>query len=180
MVSSSFTKRHCLHIESKEQWMEVPDVSVRHPHAHTYTSTCTHMCTQHTCIPMQTYIYKQHYSCPKSLRKNILKWWMILQLNDKQFRKKWLPECQLKTLSDFLLPWSEWPRSIKQMTKDSINDVGKEENLFIVGGSASWHIHYRNQYGSSSECWKSIYHKIWLCCSWTYTQRTLDLLVHVH
>ena len=60
-------------------------------------------------------------------------------------------EMQIKTTPRFHLTQSERLRSKSQVTADAGEDVEKEGHSSIVGGTASWYNHSRNQSGGSSE-----------------------------
>lgn len=54
-------------------------------------------------------------------------------------------EMQIKTIWYFILPTSEWPRLINQMTMTARVDAGKGEHLFTLGDSTNCCNHYGNQ-----------------------------------
>lgn len=50
---------------------------------------------------------------------------------------------QIKTICDFISPQSGRLISTKELIKDAVDDVGKEESSLTVGRSANWHNHLR-------------------------------------
>ena len=62
-------------------------------------------------------------------------------------------EMQIKTARDLTSHKSEWLRSKRQVTADSVEDVEKGEHSSIVGGIASLYNHSGNKSGDSSENW---------------------------
>ena len=79
-----------------------------------------------------------------------------LFIKETQMAEKYLRRCSTSLTtgeckSKLLLHFSEWLRSITQVTAHAGEDVEQGEHSSIADGSANLYSHYRNQYGNFSE-----------------------------
>ena len=66
---------------------------------------------------------------------------------------------QIKMTRDSTLHLSEWLRSKTKVRDHTGEDVEQGEHFSVAGGNTHLYSHFRNQYGSFSENWESIYLK---------------------